>query len=514
MFDFIIKDGVLVNFRWDNLKIRNVVVPDTVKKIASRAFAMCKGIESIILPPTITEIGSQAFSGCFSLKSINLPGSLVKLGSEAFRNCSSLEMIKIPISVPEIREFTFCNCTSLQEVELSDQIKSIEDHAFYGCKSLKKVYIPKKLSEISSFTFCGCTSLKYVVIPEGVKCIRKSAFWGCSMLEEVKLPSSITEIEDYAFRDCENLTTIELPESIETMGKNVFADCRRLEISVPNDYSELRGSLAGLNIKQKQVAEDKIELEVSDDIDQAEEKEEGRTVRTTQKKQNYTIRSFTEVAKPKYYSPGSMFVTRNVCGYDISTTVYNWDRVPRPLIERMIETHNFEAEMYLPMKYCIVAAVFLKDKHTEAESYIWRNTTDIICYFINANDYETVKGLFESGKFVTSSNITTLLECAVDKVQNGGDMKIQMLINNYYLIHSSDCFKYQYSESISHVNRQYLYSLDSIERRINDIRMMVCEGADRSVIMETANDLFGQITDFMSMIPNELAELFDTYNTG
>ena len=495
LWDFVIKDGVLLNYRCTLLKIRTVEVPDTVKKIAPKAFSMCRGVQNIVLPTSVTEIGSEAFKGCSALESINLPGGLVKIGAEAFRNCSSLKEISIPAGIPEIREFTFCNCTSLKKVDLTDYVERIEAHAFYGCKSLETFKIPERVTVISDFAFCGCSSLKSVIMPEGVQKLGNSSFWGCSLLENITLPSTIKEIEDYAFRDCTNLVDIELPQNIEKIGKNVFIDCRRLELVVPEEHLEFRGSLVGVNLKQKQ--------EIEHDQQSIEDE-------NSKQKKSETIRSFTEVAKPKYYSPGSMLMVRRVHDYDISCTPHAWERVPKQLIENMIDTRNYDADMYLPMKYSIVAAVFLADRQPEAESYIWRNATELISYFINVNDYLTVKRLFESGKFITNSNITTLLECAVDKVQNGGDMKLQVLINNYYLLNATSP-RTDISETLTIERREYLNAVKNIESYLSDIRLMIEDGADLSLITGCADDLMGAVSDFRMMLPNELTDIFSSF---
>lgn len=497
-WDFVIKDGVLLRYRWRLLKISCVEVPDTVKKIAPKAFSMCRGIQNIILPTTITEIGSEAFKGCSALESINLPGGLVKLGAEAFRNCSSLKEITFPVGIPDVREFTFCNCKSLQKIELSDYVERIEAHAFYGCKSLETIKIPERVSVISDFSFCGCSKLKSVYLPEGVQKIGNSAFWGCETLEDMKLPSTVTDIEDYAFRDCANLVDIELPDSIERIGRSVFIDCKRLELVVPEDHLEYRGSLAGLNLKARQSGEDDTEGDDPDDSD------------PNQKKQESAIKSFTEVAKPKYYSPGSVLIVRRVRDYDISCTLAAWERVPTHFIENMIDTRNYDDDMYLPMKYSIVASVFLTDGQPEAESYIWRHTVELIGYFINANDHATVKGLFDSGKFITHANITPLLECAIDKAQNGGDMKIQVLINNYYLLNAS-MPRTELGEDVTIEEREYLHAVDNIELCLNDVRNMIGQHADVSVLTDYAAELLSAVSEFRMLLPNEYSEMFGDY---
>lgn len=520
---FVIEDGVLVKYTPGLFPKPDIVIPDNVKKIGPKAFGMCANIRSIALPISVTEILGEAFKGCTALETINLPGSIVKIGSEAFRNCSSLQEISIPIGVPEIREYTFCNCTSLKKISMHDNITKIELHSFYGCKSLESVKIPAGVTVISDFLFCGCSSLHEVVLHEGIVKIGSSAFWGCSALTTVALPQSLKEVDDVAFRDCASLTKLELPEGIERLGKGAFSDCPRLQLVLPEDYRHIRGSLIGYKVKQKRTedypipespepepspAPAPVPLPAAPSNTQSGRRQPSRTLSEGRQGE---IKGFKQVVKPKYYNPGSMMTVKQIRGYDISNTQLVWERVPIWAIEQMIDTRDYDMDMYLPMKYSIVAAVFIKDRQPEAESYIWTNTVELISYFINANDYATVRALFESGKFITSRNIVPLWECAVDKVQNGGDMKLQLYINNFYLMNGTASQEFLLDESIQPTTREYLHMLDIIQSRIDDLRMLLSQGADASQIILGTNALFNEFLDFRASLPPEHSRLLDEY---
>ena len=514
LMGFVIEDGVLLKYTPGLFPKPDIVIPDNVKKIGAKAFGMCANIKSIALPISVTEICSEAFKGCTLLETINLPGSIVKIGSEAFRNCSSLQEISIPVGVPEIREYTFCNCTSLKTISMHDSITKIELHSFYGCKSLESIKIPAGVTVISDFLFCGCSSLNEVILHEGIQKIGSSAFWGCSALSSITLPESLKEIDDVAFRDCPSLTKITLPDGIERIGKGAFSDCPKLQIILPEDYQHIRGSLVGYKVKQKRPADTQLpEKHISAEPGKAQSsKEQPSKTQSNSPRQGEPIKGFTQVVKPKYYNPGSMMTVKQIRGYDISNTQLVWERVPIWAIEQMIDTRDYDMDMYLPMKYSIVAAVFIKDRQPEAESYIWTNTVELISYFINANDYATVRALFESGKFITSRNIVPLWECAVDKVQSGGDMKLQLYINNFYLMNGTASQEYLLDENIQPTTREYLHMLDIIQTRIDDLRMLLSQGADASQIILGTNELFNEFLDFRASLPEEHARLFDEYD--
>ncbi len=515
---FKIEDGVLVKYIESVFPKPDVVIPENVKKIGPRAFVMCTSVKSISFPIGVTEIGMEAFKGCTALEEINLPIGIKKLGAEAFRNCSSLKSIVIPVGVPEIREYTFCNCLSLKSVGLPDYLTNIEMHSFYGCKALESVEIPSGITVINDFVFCGCNNLTGITIPETVTKIGNSSFWGCSELKELSIPPHLREIGDFAFRDCVGLSELDIPDSVEKIGKDAFDNCPQLKIILPRDYHKLRGSFAGCKVKEREepllhLSLDLPVLKEGDGKAAPTEKVASDIKLPEGKTRKPFVKGFTDITKPKYYRPGSILQTKNIKNYDITNTPLSWERVPLPMIEKMIETRDYDADMYLPMKYSIVAAVFLKDRQPEAASYIWRNTLDFISFFINLNDYQTVKGLFQCGKFITSRNILPLLECAIDKVQNGGDMKIQVLINNYYLMNKTKTSDEFVNEQYSEETRAYLHELDIIERSIADLRMMLKAGADRSEIAAGANELFGVFADFRATLPDELSDLFNSFSS-
>ena len=484
---FKIKNGALVKFRWNIFMSRDIIVPDKVNKVNAGAFAMRRRIRSVMLPLTVTDIGSEAFKGCTSLERVTIPGAVKKIGSEVFRNCPSLKRISIPVGVTEIREYSFCNCTSLKTVELPQHLERIETHSFFGCKSLEGITIPSDVKEIADFTFCGCTSLKYISLPKNIVKIGDSAFWNCEELEEVELSEGLKEIGENAFKGCEKLTKIIIPKSVKKIGSGAFADCKLKEVVLQEDSHKIRGIFAGMKIK--------LTIGSENEADEATH-----------------IKSFAEIAKSKYYSPGTVLDTRSIKNYKITCTPLAWEKVTLSAIETMIETSNYYADMYLPVKYSIVAAVFLQSRQYEAAMFIWRHTVDMISYFININDYQTVKGLFECGKFITSENITTLLECAVDKVQNGGDMKIQVLINNYYLLNSGTARHIELRDDLSPEVKGYFRTLDLIENHVEDLRMMLSEGADVTEIAAGANNLFSVFIEFRDSLSDERSQLFDIYS--
>ena len=140
-------------------------------------------IKKIVIPDSVTKIGSSAFAWCGSLTSIVIPDSVTEIGNYAFADCDSLTSVVIPDSVTVIGERSFYSCTNLTSVVIGDSVTEIGSYAFYYCRSLTSVVIGDSVTKIGSYAFCECTNLTSIVIPD-----------------------SVTEIGSYAFSNCDSLT--------------------------------------------------------------------------------------------------------------------------------------------------------------------------------------------------------------------------------------------------------------------------------------------------------------------
>ena len=98
--------------------VKNLVIPDSVKKIQNDAFYYCKSLQNVDLPDSLEYIGESAFKDCTSLKDIGDTSGLVTIESSAFENCTSLESIYIPESVDNLRDSVFSGWTSNQTIRM------------------------------------------------------------------------------------------------------------------------------------------------------------------------------------------------------------------------------------------------------------------------------------------------------------------------------------------------------------------------------------------------------------
>ncbi|MBR4438823.1 MAG: leucine-rich repeat domain-containing protein [Bacteroidales bacterium] len=249
----------------NNVSIKELGLPPSVKNIEYQAFAFCSSLTHIRIPYGVESVGDAAFYQCEQLRDIFLPDSVLSLGSSAFHNCISLKNVVLSNRLKSVEAETFCGCSSLLFISIPDSVALIKERAFDDCKELESVILPKKLKVIENNLFQGCKSLKQLDIPESVKTIKRMSFWGCEELQRVTFPASLESLEEVSFCyckslevadlvNCQNLRKIErstfsscsglkrivFPESLVHIGEEAFSYCSKLEaLSFPKSVKTI-----------------------------------------------------------------------------------------------------------------------------------------------------------------------------------------------------------------------------------------------------------------------------------
>ena len=172
--------------------------------------------KNVKIPEGVTTIGDHAFDGCSSLTHVTIPEGVTTIGS-----------MPLKMQLSDTRHdsrgcdydwpYAFHGCSSLTHVTIPEGVTTIGTWAFEGCSSLTHVTIPEGVTTIGAMAFDGCSSLTHVTIPEGVTTIGESAFHGCSSLTHVTIPEGVTTIGECAFNGCSSLTHVTIPEGVTTI---------------------------------------------------------------------------------------------------------------------------------------------------------------------------------------------------------------------------------------------------------------------------------------------------------
>ena len=88
--DFVIENGELKEYIGNDTE---VVIPNSVKKIAAKAFCTRNTFKNITIPDTVGEIEEYAFSFCPSIECVTIKSAGIKIPSKAFYLTSVIEFV-------------------------------------------------------------------------------------------------------------------------------------------------------------------------------------------------------------------------------------------------------------------------------------------------------------------------------------------------------------------------------------------------------------------------------------
>ena len=107
----------------------------SLREIPGYGFEGCTSLTSVTAYGAETVLGS-AFKGCTALKEVNLPDTLKKINLRAFEGCTALETLKLSKNVTEIGDYAFDGCTALAEITFKGNagIRVLGSYALRGTK--------------------------------------------------------------------------------------------------------------------------------------------------------------------------------------------------------------------------------------------------------------------------------------------------------------------------------------------------------------------------------------------
>lgn len=149
---------------------------------------------------SVVAIGDLAFDDNVSLRHVVLPPSLRNIGVRAFSQTSSgggITDIHLNDGLLTIGASAFIR-TSLISLEIPDSVTAIGDCVACSIPSLTELYISHSLTAIPDAAFMYNTALRYVEIPASVTTIGNSAFYW-SPLEDLFIPGNVVSIGSMAF---------------------------------------------------------------------------------------------------------------------------------------------------------------------------------------------------------------------------------------------------------------------------------------------------------------------------
>lgn len=152
---------------WEYTKIGGpVVVPQGVKKYNP----ILAPITSLYLPEGVEEIGgvwedwrTDGPNGSYRIKltNVHIPSTVRKIGENAFAN-TGISHVTLPEGIEILESGVFANTWLQDTLTIPSTVKQIRHHAFSGCRMLSAVILPAGVEGIQGEAFSGCFSLDYI----------------------------------------------------------------------------------------------------------------------------------------------------------------------------------------------------------------------------------------------------------------------------------------------------------------------------------------------------------------
>mgnify|MGYP000072543263 CR=1 FL=1 len=249
---FKMKDSVLISCELNGCTA--ITIPADVKTIGKMCFASAD-VEEVILPEGIKCIESKAFADCFNLKKINFPEGLEAVKDRTFMNCGSLVKVILPTTLTKIGDYAFYNA-GIKQLTLPDPKNVLSTGiSVFGAIKIKSINIPKNF-KLSKAMFSTCQQLRSVNFESNWVLIPERCFYYCTNLEEIDISKALF-IKDSAFLECHSLSVNVIPahtyvsacafmktgvedvtiEDISEVEEKAFSDCKalkKLTINVPD----------------------------------------------------------------------------------------------------------------------------------------------------------------------------------------------------------------------------------------------------------------------------------------
>lgn len=235
-------------------------------------FACNHKMKEVLLPQGLKRIGDAAFSSCDSLRKVALPASLEELGtggdysSSGVFNASGIQQLEIPEGITEINGSTFCGCEALCGITLPQSLTTIGDRAFLGCSKLSSIAIPACVTAIGEDAFSHCANLGRPALPETLAAQTDEDYWnrigfgdenGCVIKDGVLVkyvgPTDFVTVSEGVTEIPENTLKISgqlhkypekycLPQSLKVIHEQRFGHYGE-QVTLPTGYLQTQNAL-------------------------------------------------------------------------------------------------------------------------------------------------------------------------------------------------------------------------------------------------------------------------------
>ena len=220
------KDKKQICFYPQNKSSNSYTIPSYVEIVGKYCFAECSTLKNISIPNSIKRLEYAAFAECIGLTEITLSTNLEVIGDYAF-NYLNIENITIPSKVKEIGATAFVNARKLKNINVD------ANNNYYS--SINGILFNKDKTTLLIYP-AGKTETKYQ-IPNTTKIVNENAFLDVPIVSII-IPKSVEELGDWCFART-NITTITIPDTVKKIGYGICTECTELRSAIVNSSVNL-----------------------------------------------------------------------------------------------------------------------------------------------------------------------------------------------------------------------------------------------------------------------------------
>jgi hypothetical protein len=192
--------------------LKEIDIPASVKIIEVNSLGWSFSLETIHLHDGLEELND--LTECKTLKNVLIPKTVKKIASGIFQKSRYMSEIKL-----DKENLYFCIIEG--SLYSKDKTKLIA----VPFNKRKEFDMPYGVQMIEDFVFKGFEKLKNIVFPDSLQIIGHRAFEGCISLKKVSFPKSLISIDFRSFDECENIEIIEIYAQTPPEITNISADC-------------------------------------------------------------------------------------------------------------------------------------------------------------------------------------------------------------------------------------------------------------------------------------------------
>ena len=118
--------------------LKHINIPAQIAVCEREAFVY-SGLETIVIEDGVEVIGEGAFAGT-QIKELVLPNSVKKISNSAFCACYQLKRVTLNAGLVTIEDYAFDGVRNLKEIVIPNTVQNITEMAFNWAQSLEKVF--------------------------------------------------------------------------------------------------------------------------------------------------------------------------------------------------------------------------------------------------------------------------------------------------------------------------------------------------------------------------------------